>query len=66
MPTRRLDGGMPITLQHATPAALDEVARAVADWQQDGIPVQLHPGDLGWSWRWGADGAGPDRARVAA
>ena len=28
---------------------------ALASWQRDGIPVQLHPGDLGWQWRFGAD-----------
>ncbi len=46
---------MSITLQIATPASLDEVADAVAAWQQDGGPVQLHPGDLGWHWRLGAE-----------
>jgi hypothetical protein len=40
---------MSITLQPATVAALDEVAEAVSSWQQDGGPVQLHPGDLGWN-----------------
>lgn len=24
------------------------------EWQDDGTPVQLHPGDLGWHWRFGA------------
>lgn len=36
----------------------DELARvvtALASWQHDGLPVQLHPGDLGWQWRLGAD-----------
>ncbi len=28
---------------------------ALASWQRDGLPVQLHPGDLGWQWRFGAD-----------
>ena len=46
---------MSITLQRATPASLDEVTEAVATWQQDGGPVQLHPGDLGWHWRLGAE-----------
>ena len=46
---------MSITLQLATPASLDEVAEAVAGWQQDGGPVQLHPGDLGWNWSLGAE-----------
>ena len=46
---------MSITLQPATPASLDEVADAVATWQQDGAPVQLHAGDLGWNWSLGAE-----------
>ncbi len=45
---------MPITLETATVASLDAVAEAVASWQQDGGPVQLHPGDLGWNWSFGA------------
>lgn len=35
---------------------VDQLASVVADlssWQQDGLPVQLHPGDLGWAWRFG-------------
>jgi hypothetical protein len=50
-----LDRRMSTTLQPATPASLDEVAEAVATWQQDGGPVQLHAGDLGWNWRLGAE-----------
>ena len=46
---------MSITLQTATPASLDDVAEAVATWQQDGAPVQLHAGDLGWNWSLGAE-----------
>lgn len=46
---------MSITMETATPGSLDEVAAAVAVWQHDGLPVQLHPGDLGWHWRLGAD-----------
>ncbi len=44
---------MSIHLEHATPESLDEIVEAVATWQQDGVPVQLHPGDLGWAWRFG-------------
>ena len=44
---------MSITLQPGTPDSLDEVVEAVAVWQRDGGPVQLHPGDLGWHWRLG-------------
>ena len=25
------------------------------EWQYDGAPMQLHPGDLGWHWRFGAE-----------
>ena len=50
-----LDRSVSITLQTATVASLDEVAEAVASWQQAGGPVQLHPGDLGWNWRLGAE-----------
>lgn len=28
---------------------------ALRDWQHDGAPVQLHPGDVGWYWRFGAE-----------
>ena len=34
--------------------ALDEAARVLREWQHDGAPLQLHPGDLGWFWRFGA------------
>lgn len=33
---------------------LSEVVGALRDWQVDGAPVQLHAGDLGWFWRFGA------------
>ncbi|XVV15942.1 GNAT family N-acetyltransferase [Actinoplanes sp. CA-131856] len=32
---------------------LGEIVEALAGWQQTGGPVQLHPGDLGWHWRFG-------------
>src|SRR5258708_20871866 len=37
---------------------LDGLSAAVGvlrDWQSDGAPMQLHPGDLGWFWRFGAE-----------
>lgn len=46
---------MSITLQRATPDSLDDVVETVASWQQDGVPVQLHPGDLGWNWSLGTE-----------
>ena len=33
---------------------LSETVGVLREWQDDGIPVQLHPGDVGWQWRWGA------------
>lgn len=40
-------GGMSIT----------EAVAALRDWQHDGAPFQLHPGDVGWFHRFGADAA---------
>ena len=34
---------------------LDEAVRVLRDWQYEGAPMQLHPGDLGWFWRFGAE-----------
>ena len=34
---------------------LSEAAAVLREWQYDGAPVQLHPGDLGWYWRFGAE-----------
>ncbi|HEX4688426.1 MAG TPA: GNAT family N-acetyltransferase [Nocardioides sp.] len=34
---------------------LDAVVDALREWQSDGAPMQLHPGDLGWFWRFGAE-----------
>lgn len=33
---------------------LDAVAAALREWQYEGSPIQLHPGDLGWFFRFGA------------
>lgn len=54
---------MPITLESGTPTLLNEVVETVALWQIEGAPVQLHPGDLGWAWRFGAQ-ALADQVRV--
>jgi len=40
-------------LETASPDSLDEAAEALASWQDEGAPVQLHPGDLGWNWKLG-------------
>ncbi len=46
-----------MAIELSTPAAsrLGEVVRALRDWQRDTAPMQLHPGDLGWYWRFGQD-----------
>ncbi|MFF7215213.1 GNAT family N-acetyltransferase [Streptomyces sp. NPDC008238] len=28
---------------------------ALGEWQYEGAPMQLHPGDVGWFWRFGAE-----------
>lgn len=33
---------------------LSKVVSVLREWQYDGAPMQLHPGDLGWFWRFGA------------
>jgi hypothetical protein len=33
---------------------LSEAVGVLQEWQYDGAPTQLHPGDLGWFWRFGA------------
>jgi ribosomal protein S18 acetylase RimI-like enzyme len=34
---------------------LGELAGRLGEWQREDGPVQLHPGDLGWFWRFGAE-----------
>ncbi|MEQ4206427.1 GNAT family N-acetyltransferase [Actinopolymorpha sp. B9G3] len=34
---------------------LSEAVGVLREWQDDGAPMQLHPGDLGWFWRFGAE-----------
>ena len=34
---------------------LSAAVDALRDWQYEGAPMQLHPGDLGWFWRFGAE-----------
>ncbi|XVU28799.1 GNAT family N-acetyltransferase [Actinoplanes sp. CA-054009] len=40
-------------MQIVTPDSLPEIVEALAGWQHTGGPVQIHPGDLGWGWRFG-------------
>jgi ribosomal protein S18 acetylase RimI-like enzyme len=34
---------------------LSEAVSVLRDWQHEEAPLQLHPGDLGWFWRFGAE-----------
>jgi ribosomal protein S18 acetylase RimI-like enzyme len=34
---------------------LGDVVATLRDWQREDVPLQLHPGDLGWFWRFGED-----------
>jgi GNAT superfamily N-acetyltransferase len=56
---------MPTTLSTPSAEALPAVVEALAAWQQDGLPLQLHSGDLGWAWQIGAP-ALAERVRVWA
>jgi GNAT superfamily N-acetyltransferase len=46
-----------VAIELSTPdvGQLGEVIRALRDWQRDAAPIQLHPGDLGWYWQFGAE-----------
>lgn len=46
---------MVIELGTPGPRALPGVAAVLATWQREGAPIQLHSGDLGWYWRFGAE-----------
>lgn len=41
-------------------AGLSEAAAALREWQVDRAPMQLHPGDLGFHWRDGAERTATD------
>ena len=45
---------MTVTLKIPSVDDMPTVIAVMASWQSDGAPVQLHPGDLGWAWRFGA------------
>ena len=34
---------------------LSKAVGVLREWQDDAAPMQLHPGDLGWFWRFGAE-----------
>lgn len=46
---------MAIALGKPAVDGLNGLGAALREWQQDGAPVQLHPGDLGWFWRFGVE-----------
>ncbi|MGB8180367.1 MAG: GNAT family N-acetyltransferase [Acidimicrobiales bacterium] len=46
---------MSIALNTTVVDELGDVVYALREWQYDGAPVQLHPGDVGWNWRFGAE-----------
>ncbi|MEV3935952.1 GNAT family N-acetyltransferase [Glycomyces sp. NPDC049804] len=45
---------MGIELNTPGTADLGRALAALREWQSDDAPMQLHPGDLGWFWRFGA------------
>jgi ribosomal protein S18 acetylase RimI-like enzyme len=46
---------MAIVLGQPGVDGLSHAVGVLRDWQFDGAPMQLHPGDLGWFWRFGAE-----------
>lgn len=46
---------MTIKLERPDVGGLGEVVAVLREWQDDAAPYQLHPGDLGWLWRFGAE-----------
>ncbi|MFK4089720.1 GNAT family N-acetyltransferase [Kribbella sp. NPDC020789] len=46
---------MAIEMGTATVDGLGDVVSALREWQGEGTPRQLHPGDVGWYWRFGAE-----------
>jgi hypothetical protein len=49
------DRGMAIALEQPGVDGLSDAVRVLREWQDDAAPMQLHPGDLGWFWRFGAE-----------
>jgi GNAT superfamily N-acetyltransferase len=46
---------MAIVLRQPDVGGLSEAVGALREWQHEGAPMQLHPGDVGWFWRFGAE-----------
>ena len=51
----RVIGDVAIVLGEPGVDGLSEVVGVLRERQYDGAPMQLHPGDLGWFWRFGAE-----------
>src|SRR6185437_14448637 len=49
------DRAMAIALDQPGVDGLGRVVSVLREWQSEGAPMQLHPGDLGWFWRFGAE-----------
>lgn len=47
--------GMAIIVEKPGVDGLVEAVDALREWQREGSPWQLHPGDLGWFWQFGAE-----------
>lgn len=47
------DGPVTIELGGIDAGGLGDAVRALREWQHEGAPMQLHPGDLGWHARFG-------------
>ena len=50
-----LDHRMSILLSTPDVDGLEAVVRALAEWQYEGAPLQLHSGDIGWYWQFGPE-----------
>jgi ribosomal protein S18 acetylase RimI-like enzyme len=46
---------MAIVLSEPGVDGLSEAVGVLREWQHEGAPMQLHPGDVGWFWRFGAE-----------
>ena len=47
--------GVAIKLSTPSVGGLSDAVRTLREWQLDTSPMQLHPGDLGWFWQFGAE-----------
>ncbi len=49
------DRGVAIVLGKPGVDGLSKALGVMGEWQYEGAPMQLHPGDVGWFWRFGAE-----------